>query len=216
MGGCARVALRTHSAGPRDEVDRAVGSGRSCKTLVGGQQRRVDRRRPGFDDAIGSKVLAGANFEQRFGGNGLHRDLANAFLGNQPRRTRSQRIHHLGGLLRRSLTWKEFWSVLTDTGLVTASVCFLIIAAQMYSRMLALSGAPGEFGNFVATADIGFWGVVIAYVALVIVMGTILDSSSIMLILVPLMLPVIQPMNIDLIWFGIVMVMVVARGRPTD
>ena len=119
------------------------------------------------------------------------------------------------GLLRRSLSWKDFWSVLTDTGLVTASVCFLIIAAQMYSRMLALSGAPGEFGTFVATADIGFWGVVIAYVALVIAMGTILDSASIMLILVPLMLPVIQPMNIDLIWFGIITVLAVEIGLLT-
>lgn len=119
------------------------------------------------------------------------------------------------GLLRRSLSWKDFWSVLTDTGLVTASVCFLIIAAQMYSRMLALSGAPGEFGQFVATADIGFWGVVLAYVLLVIAMGTILDSSSIMLILVPLMLPVLQPMNIDLIWFGIVTVLAVEIGLLT-
>ncbi len=119
------------------------------------------------------------------------------------------------GLVRRSLTWKDFWSVLTDTGLITASVCFLIIAAQMYSRMLALSGAPSEFGQFVATADIGFWGVVLAYVLLVIVMGTILDSSSIMLILVPLMLPVIQPMNIDLIWFGIVTVLAVEIGLLT-
>lgn len=119
------------------------------------------------------------------------------------------------GLIRRTLTWENFWSVLTDTGLVTASVCFLIIAAQMYSRMLALSGAPAEFGQFVTTADIGFWGVVIAYVILVIVLGTILDSSSIMLILVPLMLPVVQTMNIDLIWFGIVTVLAVEIGLLT-
>ena len=119
------------------------------------------------------------------------------------------------GLWRRVLTFSNFWDVLTDTGLVTASVCFLIIAAQMYSRMLALSGVPNEFGVFVATADIGFWGVIIAYVALVIVMGTILDSSSIMLILVPLMLPVLQPMGVDLVWFGIVTVIAVEIGLLT-
>lgn len=119
------------------------------------------------------------------------------------------------GLARRALTPSNFWEVLTDTGLVTASVCFLIIAAQMYSRMLALSGVPNEFGVFVATADIGFWGVIIAYVLLVIAMGTILDSSSIMLILVPLMLPVIQPMGIDLVWFGIVSVIAVEIGLLT-
>ena len=119
------------------------------------------------------------------------------------------------GLVRRQLSWGNFWQVLTDTGLVTASICFLIIAAQMYSRMLALSGLPAGFGSLVATADIGFWGVIIAYVAVVIIMGTILDSSSIMLILVPLMLPVVSTMDVNLVWFGIVTVLAVEIGLLT-
>ena len=119
------------------------------------------------------------------------------------------------GFAKRTLSFADIWKVLTDTGLVTAAVCFLIISAQMYSRMLALSGLPNEFGQFVATADIGFWGVILAYVALVIIMGTILDSSSIMLILVPLMLPVVVPMQVDLIWFGIITVLAVEIGLLT-
>ncbi|MDX2484146.1 MAG: TRAP transporter large permease [Pseudodonghicola sp.] len=119
------------------------------------------------------------------------------------------------GLVRRSLSARDFWQVLTDTGLVTAAISFLIIAAQMYSRMLALSGVPMGFGEFVAHADIGFWGVILAYVALVIVMGTILDSSSIMLILVPLMLPVLTQMGVDLIWFGIITIVAVEIGLLT-
>ncbi len=119
------------------------------------------------------------------------------------------------GVLRRQLSWRDFWQVLTDTGLVTASISFLIIAAQMYSRMLALSGVPMEFGAFVAGADIGFWGVILAYIALVIVMGAVLDSSSIMLILVPLMMPVLSGMGVDLIWFGIVTVIAVEVGLLT-
>ncbi len=119
------------------------------------------------------------------------------------------------GLARGALTWRNFWEVLTDTGLVTAAISFLIIAAQMYSRMLSLSGLPAEFGSFVATADIGFWSVILAYVLLVILMGTILDSSSIMLILVPLMLPVVVPMGVDLVWFGIVTVIAVEIGLLT-
>jgi len=119
------------------------------------------------------------------------------------------------GLVRRSLSWSDFWSVLTDTGIVTASICFLIIAAQMYSRMLAISGLPAEFGIWIATADIGFWGVVLAYVGLVIAMGTILDSSSIMLILVPIILPVMVSLNTDLIWFGIVTIIAVEIGLLT-
>lgn len=119
------------------------------------------------------------------------------------------------GLMRRALSLADFWEVLTDTGLVTAAISFLIIAAQMYSRMLALSGVPAGFGNFVATAEIGYWGVIFAYVLLVILMGTILDSSSIMLILVPLMLPVLDLMQVDLIWFGIVTIIAVEIGLLT-
>ena len=99
--------------------------------------------------------------------------------------------------------------------MVTASVCFLIIAAQMYSRMLALSGVPAQFGELVATADIGYGLIILAYVGLIIAMGTILDSSSIMLILVPLLLPVMQSLQVDLIWFGIVTVLAVEIGLLT-
>ncbi|MBV1864378.1 MAG: TRAP transporter large permease [Rhodobacteraceae bacterium] len=119
------------------------------------------------------------------------------------------------GLVRRKLSFKDFWQVLNDTGLVTASILFLIIAAQMYSRMLALSGVPSGFGSYIVTADIGYWGVILSYVLLVIAMGTILDSSSIMLILVPLMLPVITAMGVDLIWFGIVTIIAVEIGLLT-
>ncbi|MGI9356805.1 MAG: TRAP transporter large permease [Rhizobiaceae bacterium] len=119
------------------------------------------------------------------------------------------------GLAKGTPPLKSLWNVLVETGLVTASVCFLIIAAQMYSRMLAYSGVPAGFGSLVAGADIGLWGVLLAYVAVVIVMGMILDSSSILLILVPLMLPVLAPFSVDLIWFGIVTIIAVEIGLLT-
>jgi TRAP-type C4-dicarboxylate transport system permease large subunit len=86
------------------------------------------------------------------------------------------------GFAKRTLGPRALWRVLVETGLVTAAVCFLIIAAQMYSRMQAFSGLPAGFGSFVATADIGFWGILITDVVIEILMGMILDSSSILLI----------------------------------
>lgn len=119
------------------------------------------------------------------------------------------------GLLKRRLSLSALWRVLVDTGLVTASVCFLIIAAQMYSRMLAFSGVPLAFGEMAATADLGVLGLIALYVMVVIFLGMILDSSSIMLILVPLMLPILAPMGVDLIWFGIITVIAVEIGLLT-
>ena len=119
------------------------------------------------------------------------------------------------GFAMRRLTLRSLWTVLVETGLVTATVCFLIIAAQMYSRMLALSGLPAGLGGLAAHAELGYWGLILIYCAIVIAMGMILDSSSIMLILVPLMLPVVIPMVIDLVWFGIVTVLAVEIGLLT-
>lgn len=119
------------------------------------------------------------------------------------------------GLAKRRLSMAALWRVLVETGLVTASVCFLIIAAQMYSRMLAFSGLPLAFGDMATTADLSTLGVIVMYVGVVIVLGMILDSSSIMLILVPLMLPILTPMGVDLIWFGIVTVIAIEIGLLT-
>jgi len=119
------------------------------------------------------------------------------------------------GTVRRTLSLAGLWRVLVDTGLVTASICFLIIAAQMYSRMLAFSGVPSGLANMAVDAELTFHGLIFAYVAVVIALGMILDSSSIMLIVVPLMLPVITPMQVDLIWFGIVTIIAVEIGLLT-
>ncbi len=119
------------------------------------------------------------------------------------------------GLTKRTLKTKAIWRVLVETGLVTAAVCFLIIAAQMYSRMLAFSGVPGTLAETILGQDPALYHLLLVYVLTIILFGMILDSSSIMLILVPLILPIIQPMSVDLIWFGIITVIAVEIGLLT-
>ena len=87
--------------------------------------------------------------------------------------------------------------------------------AQMYSRMLAFSGVPLAFGDMAAMAELDVLGLIALYVLIVIFLGMILDSASIMLILVPLMLPIVVPMGVDLVWFGIITVIAVEIGLLT-
>ena len=119
------------------------------------------------------------------------------------------------GIIKRRLTLRGFWHILLETGAVTASVCFLLIAAQMYSKMLAFSGLPMQFGAIATDANLGFWGIIAIYILVTIFLGMILDSSSILLILVPLILPVLQPYGVDLIWFGIITIIAVEIGLLT-
>lgn len=125
----------------------------------------------------------------------------------------------LGALLiaiaKRKLDLAAFWRVLIETGHITASICFLVIAASMYSRMLGLSGIASELGGFVETAAFGLYGVLAVYVLLLLVLGTVLDATSIILIMVPLFLPMLAPFGVDLVWFGIITVIAVEIGLLT-
>jgi tripartite ATP-independent transporter DctM subunit len=118
-------------------------------------------------------------------------------------------------IARRKLSLAKFWTVVVETGHITVSILFLIMAANMYSRMLAMSGLPQYTSELIAAAGLGFLGFIFAYILLVILLGMVLDSISIMLIILPLALPVVVGMGGDLVWFGIVSVVAVEIGLLT-
>ncbi|MBT7954957.1 MAG: TRAP transporter large permease subunit [Rhodospirillaceae bacterium] len=118
-------------------------------------------------------------------------------------------------IAKRRLNWTTFWQVLVETGHVTASVLLLVLGATMYSRMLALSGLPSFLGTWMANAGLEFHWLIAIFVITVILMGTVLDSISIMLVLLPLIFPVLINMDVNLIWFGIVTIVAVEIGLLT-
>jgi tripartite ATP-independent transporter DctM subunit len=118
-------------------------------------------------------------------------------------------------IVRRKLSWRGFWEVLIETGHVTVAVSFLIICANIYTRMLAMSGTPQALVGWMAAAGLGVAAFLLLYVLLILLLGTIIDSSSIMLIVLPLMLPIAQQFGLNLIWFGVITVVAVEVGLLT-
>jgi tripartite ATP-independent transporter DctM subunit len=117
--------------------------------------------------------------------------------------------------LRRSLDPGNLWSLLVETGQVTVSVLFLIVSATFFSRMLAMSGLPTALAEALLGGGIGPYGFLMIFLALVILMGCLVDSISIMLILLPIALPVAREAGFDLIWFGVLTVIAVEIGLLT-
>ena len=118
-------------------------------------------------------------------------------------------------MLKRRLTFAILWKVMVETGHITVSILFLIMAANIFGRMLALSGLPQQMGASIAALDLGFYGFIALYLAMVIMLGMFLDSVSIMLIVLPLVIPILKDFNGDLIWFGIITVIAVEMGLLT-
>jgi C4-dicarboxylate transporter, DctM subunit len=118
-------------------------------------------------------------------------------------------------VLRRKIDLKGFWETLIETGHITAAILFLITAASMYSRMLGLAGLPNELAGILAESRIGFFEIMVLYVLLMLFLGTLLDTASVILIVVPLFLPLVEPMGLSLIWFGIITVVGAEIGLLT-
>lgn len=116
---------------------------------------------------------------------------------------------------RKKIDLKGFWTALLETGHITAAILFLITAASIYSRMLGIAGIPNALGDFLETYQLGFGAVMFMLVVLMLFLGTLLDTASIILIVVPLFLPIVEPLGVSLVWFGIIVVIGAEIGLLT-
>lgn len=118
-------------------------------------------------------------------------------------------------LAKRRLSWKKLWEVLIETGNVTVTILFLFIAANLFGRMLALSGLSGFMGSLISDSGMGLYAVMILYLLVILMMGMILDSASIMMIIVPLVLPIMKDFGVDPVWWGILTLLAIEVGLLT-
>jgi C4-dicarboxylate transporter, DctM subunit len=116
---------------------------------------------------------------------------------------------------KRRMSWPDLWEVLVETGHITAAILFLIISATMYNRMLGVAALPTQFGEWLGGMEFTIGQVMTIYVILLLILGTILDTGSIILIVVPLFLAALDAYNVDLVWFGIVTVVGAEIGLLT-
>ena len=116
---------------------------------------------------------------------------------------------------RRRLDWKKLWQLLLDTGSVTSSLILLIVGANIYSRMLALTGLPGIIGDWFSAMHFGVYGMLAIYIGMLLFLGCIMDSASILFLTIPLILPVFVGLKTDLVWLGVITVITVEIGLLT-
>ena len=72
-----------------------------------------------------------------------------------------------------------------------------------------------DVGEFIISANLGFFSFMILYILILIILGMFLDSISILLIMLPIVLPVVAGFGSDYIWFGIITVIAVEMGLLT-
>ncbi len=110
---------------------------------------------------------------------------------------------------------RDFGNGLLDTIQTTAMIFMVLWGVMIFVRFLAFTGLPAHVTGQALALNVPRWVILAAVIVLYLLLGMILDSSSILLIAVPLMLPVVIPLGFDLVWFGIVTVIAVEIGLLT-
>ena len=118
-------------------------------------------------------------------------------------------------LFRGKLTFKTLIQSLMQTGRTTAMIFLIIIGANIFSTFLGLAQLPMELADFIAGLELPkiiiLAGIVLIYIAL----GCVMDCYAIMILTVPIIFPVIEALQFDPIWFGVLMVIVLEVGLIT-
>lgn len=116
---------------------------------------------------------------------------------------------------RQKLTLRSLWQILLDAGQTTASIFLLLICAQMYSRVLTISGLAGNVTQWVSALAIPPILIVFGFIVVFLLLGCILDSTSIIILTIPLMHPIAVKLGYDPLWFSIVSILSIEIGLVT-
>jgi len=119
------------------------------------------------------------------------------------------------GVVGKRLTWRSFLEALAETSVQTAAIFFVAVGAKTFATFIALTGAANEVVDWIGSMGLSQWSVLLAITGLYLILGMFLDSLGILLLTLPVMVPLVSGMHIDLIWFGVIVVKLLEIGLIT-
>ena len=118
-------------------------------------------------------------------------------------------------MVRRSLSLESIKKALIETAEGTSTVFVIVIGAVMFSTFLGLTSLPTQLAQQLLTLVDSPLTVIFVIAVLFIILGCFIESTSIMLLTLPIIQPVLQGLNIDMVWFGIIVIKLLEIGMIT-
>ena len=118
----------------------------------------------------------------------------------------------LVALIRRSLTWQNLSEVFLSMLRSSGTLFLILFGAFVFKSFVGFTGIAFAMSEWVAAQGFSGLQIVLAFLALFILLGTFMEGFAILVLTVPLIQPIIEPLGIDLIWFGVLMVIALEMG----
>ena len=115
----------------------------------------------------------------------------------------------------RGLSRKVILASLRETAKISGMILFILTASITFSQILAFSGATQGFLNFVKSFDLSSFELVIAIIFILLFLGCFVDQVSMMMITLPFFMPLAKASGIDVIWLGVIMLIMLEAALIT-
>jgi tripartite ATP-independent transporter DctM subunit len=116
------------------------------------------------------------------------------------------------GLAHRRLDWPAVWIGLRETASTTAMLYIIIIGATVFTYFVTLARIPEALIEAVGRLDMPPIAIIFALLIVYLVLGAVFDEISAMLITLPFVLPIIEKLGYDAVWWGIINVVIIELG----
>lgn len=112
----------------------------------------------------------------------------------------------VGVIVYRSIGWKDMWSSAVDACRVSSMLFMILAGASVFGHILTKLRIPQQVVEMVVAADMGVTGFLLIMMGLIFILGMFLESIAIILITTPVILPAMQHLGINPIWYGVLLV----------
>jgi C4-dicarboxylate transporter DctM subunit len=121
----------------------------------------------------------------------------------------------LFALLRGRLGLNETFAALVESSITTTMIFIVLIGALVFSNFVNIAGLTDAMVTWIESLNASPIGVVLAICLIYVLLGCVFDSLAMLILTVPVFTAILKPMGVDLIWFGIVVIIVIELGLIT-
>jgi tripartite ATP-independent transporter DctM subunit len=118
-------------------------------------------------------------------------------------------------VLYRAVTWRALYEAILTSGKATTSIGMLIAGALIFNYVVTIENIPVSLAKFMAGYDLSAAGFLLLVNVILFVAGCLLEGTTILLVIVPIFIPTAKALGIDLVHFGVVVVVNIMIGLLT-
>ncbi len=110
---------------------------------------------------------------------------------------------------RRKMTWSIFFASLVEAGRITALIFAVAFGALILNQFVNIARMPEAMAAFITDLELTPQATIFVILGIYVILGMIIEGLAMIFLTVPLFVPLVSALGFDLIWFGVVMIMVV-------